>query len=308
MLTYAGWIEELISQGQQYAKQIAQYQTQVQQYETQVRQYEQQYIKGGRLQSGRHGDARIRASCAECGPCRTLSFRLCGHCCRRRPAAQNCAMIVQTENARYNAIVDRSEYREGARQGVAGASTPSVRGSRNRTPVPCRRTTTACCRCRAGCRWTSSRRAARPKATTGCWSFAADQRAVGQFPAGRCRARRWRRSRRGPAHSAERCQARRPITPRDPTAPCLIWQDGSFYQGWQRYGCLIGPLLQPAEEMLGAWLRLGSFPAAHVDGRDLGIVVFPGNQQLPDQPDRCVPRQPARAHGEPARGRGCWRC
>src|SRR4249919_2644830 len=47
ILTYAGWIENLISQGEQYAKQIAQYQTQVQQYETQVRQYEQQFVKGG---------------------------------------------------------------------------------------------------------------------------------------------------------------------------------------------------------------------------------------------------------------------
>jgi hypothetical protein len=103
-LTYAGWIEELIAQGQQYAKQIAQYQTQVQQYETQVRQFEQQYVKGGvfnqkamstREFTPRALDAGMEQRCPD-GLRSLLSSS---------SSSENCAMIVQTENARYNAIV-----------------------------------------------------------------------------------------------------------------------------------------------------------------------------------------------------------
>jgi hypothetical protein len=103
-LTYAGWIENLISQGEQYAKQIAQYQTQVQQYETQVRQYEQQYVKGGvtspeAMATPRFAPRALDAGLAQRCPSSMRSLL-------SSPAsAENCAMIVQTENARYNAIV-----------------------------------------------------------------------------------------------------------------------------------------------------------------------------------------------------------
>jgi len=103
-LTYAGWIKELISQGEQYAKQIAQYQTQVQQYETQIRQYEQQYVKGGVSQQ----DAMATRDFSP----RALDAGMAERCpagmralLASSASAENCAMIVQTENARYNAIV-----------------------------------------------------------------------------------------------------------------------------------------------------------------------------------------------------------
>jgi len=104
ILTYAGWIENLISQGEQYAKQIAQYQTQVQQYETQMRQYEQQFVKGG--------TSTPQAMRTHAFVPRALDAGLTQRCpsgmrsMLASPAsAENCAMIVQTENARYNAIV-----------------------------------------------------------------------------------------------------------------------------------------------------------------------------------------------------------
>lgn len=104
ILTYAGWIENLISQGEQYAKQIAQYQTQIQQYETQVRQYEQQFVKGGAtrpqaMQTHTFATRALDAGLAQRCPSGMRSMLA-------SPAsAENCAMIVQTENARYNAIV-----------------------------------------------------------------------------------------------------------------------------------------------------------------------------------------------------------
>jgi hypothetical protein len=103
-LTYSGWIEELISQGQQYAKQIAQYQTQLQQYETQVKQYEQQYIKGGvfnqaAMKIPEFSERPLNAGLSERCPSGLRSML------SSASIAQTCAMIVQTENARYNAIV-----------------------------------------------------------------------------------------------------------------------------------------------------------------------------------------------------------
>ena len=103
-LTYSGWIEELISQGQQYAKQIAQYQTQLQQYETQVKQYEQQYVKGGvfnqaAMKTPEFSERPLNAGLAERCPSGLRSML------SSASIAQTCAMIVQTENARYNAIV-----------------------------------------------------------------------------------------------------------------------------------------------------------------------------------------------------------
>jgi hypothetical protein len=103
-LTYAGWYQELISQGEEYAKQIEQYRTQVQQYETQVRQYEQQYVKGGVFNQGAMATHQFTT--------RPLNAGLAQRCpsglrsLLASPAlAQNCATIVQTENARYNSIV-----------------------------------------------------------------------------------------------------------------------------------------------------------------------------------------------------------
>lgn len=103
-LTYAGWIKELIAQGEQYAKQIAQYQTQLQQYETQIRQYEQQYIKGGvskqaAMATHEFSPRPLDAGMAERCPTGLRTMLASS------ASAENCAMIVQTENARYNAIV-----------------------------------------------------------------------------------------------------------------------------------------------------------------------------------------------------------
>ena len=103
-LTYAGWIEELMAQGEQYAKQIAQYETQVQQYQTQVRQYEQQYVKGGvfnqsALSTRDFAPRALDAGMTERCPSGLRSML------SSSASAENCAIIVQTENARYNAIV-----------------------------------------------------------------------------------------------------------------------------------------------------------------------------------------------------------
>ena len=103
-LTYAGWIKDLISQGEQYAKQIAQYETQVQQYQTQVRQYEQQYVKGGisrqsAMATREFTPRPLDAGMADRCPAGLRSIL------SSAASAENCTMIVQTENARYNAIV-----------------------------------------------------------------------------------------------------------------------------------------------------------------------------------------------------------
>ncbi|WP_159017415.1 hypothetical protein [Cognatiluteimonas profundi] len=103
-LTYAGWIENLISQGEQYAKQIAQYQTQVQQYETQVRQYEQQYVKGGVTRPGAMATPQFAPRALDAGLAQRCPSGM-RSMLASSASAENCAMIVQTENARYNAIV-----------------------------------------------------------------------------------------------------------------------------------------------------------------------------------------------------------
>ena len=103
-LTYAGWIKELISQGEQYAKQIAQYQTQVQQYETQIRQYEQQYVKGGTFSQGALATRDFSPRALDAGMAERCPAGLRAMLASSA-SAENCAMIVQTENARYNAIV-----------------------------------------------------------------------------------------------------------------------------------------------------------------------------------------------------------
>jgi hypothetical protein len=102
--TYAGWFEELISQGEQYAQQIAQYEKQIQQYETQVRQYEQQYVKGGvtrtdAMQTRDFAPRALNAGLDQRCPSGLRSLLASSD------SAENCAMIVRTENARYNAIV-----------------------------------------------------------------------------------------------------------------------------------------------------------------------------------------------------------
>lgn len=103
-LTYAGWYGELISQGEQYLQQIEQYRTQIQQYETQLRQYEQQYVKGGVFNQ----DAMATHQFTK----RPLNEGMAQRCpsglraLLASPAlADNCAAIVQTENARYNSII-----------------------------------------------------------------------------------------------------------------------------------------------------------------------------------------------------------
>ena len=103
-LTYAGWIKELISQGEQYAKQIAQYQTQVQQYETQIRQYEQQYVKGGVFKQDAMATKDFSPRALDTGMAERCPAGLRAMLASSA-SAENCAMIVQTENARYNAIV-----------------------------------------------------------------------------------------------------------------------------------------------------------------------------------------------------------
>ena len=103
-LTYAGWIKELIAQGRQYAKQIAQYKTQVQQYETQVRQFEQQYVKGGVFKQGAMATKDFTPRALDEGMSERCPAGLRAMLASSA-SAENCAMIVQTENARYNAIV-----------------------------------------------------------------------------------------------------------------------------------------------------------------------------------------------------------
>lgn len=104
ILTYSGWIEELISQGQQYAKQIAQYQTQVQQYETQLKQYEQQYVKGGVFNQGAMATSQFAERALDAGMAERCPTGL-RSLLASAAIAQTCAQIVHTENARYNAIV-----------------------------------------------------------------------------------------------------------------------------------------------------------------------------------------------------------
>src|SRR5687768_16144495 len=99
-LTYAGWIKELISQGQQYAKQIAQYQTQVRQYETQVRQFEQQYVKGGVFNQKAMATREFTPRALDAGMEQRCPAGL-RSLLSSSSSAENCAMIVQTENARY---------------------------------------------------------------------------------------------------------------------------------------------------------------------------------------------------------------
>lgn len=119
-LTYAGWIKDLIAQGEQYAKQIAQYQTQVQQYQTQIRQYEQQYVKGGVFNQAamitkEFSPRPLDAGMAERCPAGLRSLL------SSSTSAENCIMIVQTENARYNAIVNVlgiSKLRDGELQKI----------------------------------------------------------------------------------------------------------------------------------------------------------------------------------------------
>jgi hypothetical protein len=103
-LTYSGWLEELISQGEQYAQQIEQYRTQVQQYETQVRQYEQQYVKGGVFNQNAMATYQFRPRPVNAGLAQRCPTGLRA-LLASQALADNCAAIVQTENARYNAIV-----------------------------------------------------------------------------------------------------------------------------------------------------------------------------------------------------------
>jgi conjugal transfer/entry exclusion protein len=103
-LTYAGWIKELISQGEQYAQQIEQYRTQVQQYQTQLRQYEQQYVKGGIFNQGALATHQFAPRALDAGMSERCPSGL-RSLLASSASAENCAAIVQTENARYNAIV-----------------------------------------------------------------------------------------------------------------------------------------------------------------------------------------------------------
>jgi conjugal transfer/entry exclusion protein len=119
-LTYSGWIKELISQGEQYAKQIEQYRTQVQQYETQIRQYEQQYIKGGIFNQAALATHQFTPRALDAGMSERCPPGL-RSMLSSSASAENCAMIVQTENARYNAIVtvlNVSKQRDGELQKI----------------------------------------------------------------------------------------------------------------------------------------------------------------------------------------------
>lgn len=104
-LTYAGWIKELVAQGQQYGKQIQQYQKQLQQYQQQIKQYEQQYVKGDAFQ----GKPGFREKFTERG----LDYGRvdkCGQNPSNNPVGAEqykyCVAIVQTENRRFNAMIN----------------------------------------------------------------------------------------------------------------------------------------------------------------------------------------------------------
>ncbi len=96
--TGLGWV-------QQYRQQIQQYTKQLQQYQTQFRQFEQQYVKGGAFRGS-------MMSTAEFMP-RNLNAGVADQCpaslrdlLSSSSSADTCALIVQTKNARYNAMLD----------------------------------------------------------------------------------------------------------------------------------------------------------------------------------------------------------
>jgi len=96
--TSLGWV-------QQYQQQIQQYTKQVQQYQTQIKQLEQQYVKGGAFRDAmmttREFEPRgINEGVADRCP---ASLR---NLLSSSSSADKCALIVQTENARYNAMLD----------------------------------------------------------------------------------------------------------------------------------------------------------------------------------------------------------
>lgn len=104
-LTMTGWVKELISQGKQYSQQIQQYQKQVQQYQQQIKQYQQQFVNGGKYNGSQLGAYDFEKRALNEGiaqRCPSSARVLLG------PTAKTnlCPLIVQTENARFNAIVD----------------------------------------------------------------------------------------------------------------------------------------------------------------------------------------------------------
>jgi len=140
-LTYAGWIKELVAQGQQYGKQIQQYQKQLQQYQQQIKQYEQQYVKGDAFQ----GKPGFREKFTERGLNAGVIDR-CGQSPSNNPVGPEqykyCVAIVQTENRRFNAMIKvlqdvekrdeelQATYRE--RTGINQADAGQLQSNSNR--------------------------------------------------------------------------------------------------------------------------------------------------------------------------------
>jgi len=96
--TSLGWV-------QQYQQQIQQYTKQVQQYQTQIRQLEQQYVKGKAFRStmmptDEFVPRGLNEGVAERCPSGMKSLL------SSSSSAAKCAQIVQTENARYNAMLE----------------------------------------------------------------------------------------------------------------------------------------------------------------------------------------------------------
>lgn len=104
-LTMTGWIKELISQGKQHAQQIQQYQKQIQEYNQQVKQYQQMLVnlrgfKGGPGYREKFPERHVNTGVLE----------KCGSSPSKNPVGleqhKYCTAIVQTQNRRFNAMVN----------------------------------------------------------------------------------------------------------------------------------------------------------------------------------------------------------
>lgn len=96
--TSIGWV-------QQFQQQVQQYTQQVQQYKTQIKQFEQQYVKGGAFRGTMMATNDFRPRALNEGVaerCPTSMKDLLSS----SSSSDKCIVIVQVENARYNAMLE----------------------------------------------------------------------------------------------------------------------------------------------------------------------------------------------------------
>lgn len=96
--TSLGWV-------QQYQQQIQQYAKQLQQYQTQIRQLEQQYVKGGAFRGAMMTTTEFQQRGLNDGVTERCPVGL-RDLLSSSVIATKCVQIVQTENARYNAMLE----------------------------------------------------------------------------------------------------------------------------------------------------------------------------------------------------------